>query len=87
MATTTVSKNAKTAAKTAAPKKPKIKEPDIYFWEGKNQKGQVVRGEIKARSLAEVKTQLQKQGQSKAKIKKNPPPCLVEEAKLSSLRI
>jgi type IV pilus assembly protein PilC len=74
MATTTVSKNAKTAAKTAAPKKPKIKEPDIYFWEGKNQKGQVVRGEIKARSLAEVKTQLQKQGQSKAKIKKKPTP-------------
>ncbi|HSC76572.1 MAG TPA: type II secretion system F family protein [Pseudomonadales bacterium] len=73
MATTTVKKNAKPAPK-AATKKPKVKEPDLYFWEGKNQKGQVVRGEIKARSLTEVKTQLRKQGQTNPKIKKKSTP-------------
>ena len=74
MATTTATKTAKPASKTAAAKKPKIQEPDLYFWEGKNQKGQVVRGEIKARSLADVKNQLRKQGQLKPKIKKKPKP-------------
>ena len=74
MATTTVKKNAKPAAGKAAPKKPKVKEPDLYFWEGKNQKGQMVRGEIKARSLTEVKNQLRKQGQANPKIKKKPTP-------------
>ena len=73
MATTTVKKNAKPAPK-AAIKKPKVKEPDIFFWEGKNSKGQVVKGEIKAKSLAEVKTQLRKQGQNNPKIKKKSKP-------------
>jgi type IV pilus assembly protein PilC len=74
MATTTANKNAKPAPKTVAAKKPKVKEPDIYYWTGKNQKGLVVKGEIKARSLAEVKNQLRKQGQANPKIKKKPKP-------------
>lgn len=73
MATTTANKNAKPATKAVA-KKPKVKEPDLYFWEGKNQKGQVVRGEIKAHSLVDVKNQLRKQGQLKPKIKKKSKP-------------
>jgi type IV pilus assembly protein PilC len=73
MATTTANKNVKPATKAVA-KKPKVKEPDLYFWEGKNQKGQVVRGEIKAHSLVDVKNQLRKQGQLKPKIKKKPKP-------------
>ena len=71
MATTTANKNVKPATKAVA-KKPKVKEPDLYFWEGKNQKGQVVRGEIKAHSLVDVKNQLRKQGQLKPKSRKNP---------------
>ena len=73
MATTTANKNVKPAAKAVA-KKPKVKELDVYFWEGKNQKGQVVRGEIKSNSLVDVKNQLRKQGQLKPKIKKKPKP-------------
>lgn len=73
MATTTVKKNTKPAPKVAA-KKPKVKEPDIFFWEGKNQKGQITKGEIKAKSLAEAKTQLRKQGQNNPKIKKKSKP-------------
>lgn len=76
MATTTTNKNAKAAPKKAAPKKPKVKEPDIYFWQGKNQKGQLVRGEIKGQSLIDVKAQLRKQGQLNPKIKKKPKPLL-----------
>jgi type IV pilus assembly protein PilC len=72
MATATT-KNAKPAAKPAA-KKPAVKEPDTYIWETKNKTGQVVRGEIKAKTLADVKTQLRKQGYSNPKIKKKPKP-------------
>lgn len=76
MATTTAGTKAKTAtkAKAAAVKKPKVKEPDTFLWEGKNQKGQVIKGELKAKTLAEAKLQLRKQGQNNPKIKKKPTP-------------
>lgn len=73
MATNTAPKNTKPAAKPVA-KKPKVKEPDIYLWENKNQKGQIAKGEIKGKSLPEVKAQLRKQGMPNAKVKKKPQP-------------
>lgn len=73
MATTTINK-AKTPAKSAAAKKPKVTEPDVYFWQGKNAKGQVVKGEVKARSLTEAKALVRKLGQNNAKVKKKPVP-------------
>jgi type IV pilus assembly protein PilC len=72
MATTTVAKTAKKPA--PAVKKPKVKEPDIYFWQSKDKKGQTIKGEIKATNLTDVKAQLRKQGHPNAKIKKKPTP-------------
>ena len=69
--------NAATAKKRPAPviKKKKVKEPDIFVWNGKNQKGQPVKGEIKAFSLAEAKNLLRKQNApANIKIKKRPKP-------------
>lgn len=73
MATTTTTQ--KTAAKPKpAVKKPKVKEPDIFFWEIKNAKGQMVRGEVKAQTLIDAKAQIRKLGYSNPKIKKKPKP-------------
>lgn len=75
--------NAATAKKrpAAAVKKKKVKQPDIYVWSGKNQKGQPVKGEIKAFSLAEAKNLLRKQNApANIKVKKRPKP-LFESAK------
>lgn len=71
MATTTTAK--KPAAKPAV-KKPKVKEPDIFLWEFKNPKGQVVRGEVKAQTLTDAKAQVRKLGYTNPKIKKKPKP-------------
>lgn len=71
MATATTTK--KPAAKTAV-KKPKVKEPDIFLWEFKNPKGQMVRGEVKAQTLTDAKAQVRKLGYSNPKIKKKPKP-------------
>lgn len=76
MATTTAKKIVKPAAKSKAkvPAKPKVKEPDTFVWQGKDKKGQTTRGEIKAKTLAEVKIQLRKQGIAQPKIKKRAAP-------------
>lgn len=71
MATTTTTK--KPAAKPAV-KKPKVKEPDIFLWEFKNPKGQMVRGEVKAQTLSDAKAQIRKLGYTNPKIKKKPKP-------------
>lgn len=71
MATTTTTK--KTAAKPAV-KKPKVKEPDVFLWEFKNPKGQMVRGEVKAQTLTDAKAQIRKLGYTNPKIKKKPKP-------------
>lgn len=71
MATATTTK--KPAAKTAV-KKPKVKEPDIFLWEFKNPKGQMVRGEVKAQTLTDDKAQVRKLGYTNPKIKKKPKP-------------
>lgn len=71
MATATTTK--KPAAKPAV-KKPKVKEPDIFLWEFKNPKGQMVRGEVKAQTLTDAKAQIRKLGYSNPKIKKKPKP-------------
>lgn len=73
MATTNATKTAAKPKATAA-KKPKVKEPDIYLWQGKTQKGVLVKGEMKAQSLTEVKAALRKQGQLNPKIRKKPKP-------------
>jgi type IV pilus assembly protein PilC len=74
MATTTVNKAKKPVAKSSAVKKPKVVEPDIYYWQGKNTKGQVVKGEVKAKSLTEAKALVRKLGQANPKIKKKSTP-------------
>ena len=74
MATATTTK--KPAAKTAV-KKPKVKEPDIFLWEFKNPKGQMVRGEVKAQTLTDAKAQVRKLGYTNPKIKKKPKPLLL----------
>lgn len=71
MATATTTK--KPAAKPAV-KKPKVKEPDIFLWEFKNPKGQMVRGEVKAQTLTDAKAQVRKLGYTNPKIKKKPKP-------------
>ena len=52
--------------------KPKVKEPDSFTWHGKNKKGQVVRGELKAKNLADAKLLLRRQGVTNPKLKKRP---------------
>lgn len=74
MATTTAKKTVKPVVKSKAPAKPKVKEPDTFAWQGKDKKGLVIRGEIKAKTLADVKTQLRKQGINNPKIKKRSAP-------------
>ncbi len=71
MATTTATRTNKNATTV---KKPKVKEPDMFLWESKDKKGNVVKGEMKAKTLADVKTQLRKQGHMNPKIKKKPKP-------------
>ncbi|MBK8102189.1 MAG: type II secretion system F family protein [Cellvibrionales bacterium] len=73
MATTTTTKKPAAKPKPAV-KKPKVKEPDIFLWEFKNPKGQMVRGEVKAQTLTDAKAQVRKLGYSNPKIKKKPTP-------------
>jgi type IV pilus assembly protein PilC len=72
MATTASSKTL-TKSKAPAIKKPKVKEPDIFLWESKGKKG-IIKGELKAKSLADAKTALRKQGHLSPKIKKKSTP-------------
>jgi type IV pilus assembly protein PilC len=72
MATTTSKAVKPVAKKKPAPKssKPKVKEPDTFTWQGKDKRGMFVRGEVKAKAIADVKIQLRKQGIANPKIKK-----------------
>lgn len=78
MATTTANKAVKPAVKKkpapAKSNKPKVKEPDTFRWTGKDKRGMMVRGEIKAKAINDVKLQLRKQGINNPKIKKKPVP-------------
>ncbi len=51
-----------------------VKEPDNFIWQGKNKKGQVIKGELTAASAIEAKSQLRRKGISVSKIKKAPRP-------------
>ncbi|GGD64782.1 type II secretion system F family protein [Lacimicrobium alkaliphilum] len=48
----------------------KAKSLDIFVWQGKNRKGQQVKGEISARSMTEARNLLRRQGVSATKVKK-----------------
>ncbi|WP_088329958.1 type II secretion system F family protein [Lacimicrobium sp. SS2-24] len=48
----------------------KAKSLDIFVWQGKNRKGQQVKGEISAKSITEARNLLRRQGVSATKVKK-----------------
>ncbi|MBE1298743.1 MAG: type II secretion system F family protein [Alteromonadaceae bacterium] len=52
----------------------KAQEPITFVWQGKNRKGQTIKGEVNANSVNEAKAQLRRKGVSVAKIKKAPQP-------------
>ncbi|KGJ95294.1 type II secretion system F family protein [Colwellia psychrerythraea] len=66
MAITTTKKSAKDKAKT--------KEQDIFVWHGVNRKGKKINGELPAKSIIELKTQLRKQGVTPSRVKKKAKP-------------
>jgi len=61
---------------TAVAKKntPKAKPLDVFVWHGVNRKGKKINGELSARNLIELKTQLRKQGITPSKVKKKAKP-------------
>jgi type IV pilus assembly protein PilC len=50
----------------------KIKEQDIFVWQGVNRKGKKINGELPANSIIELKAQLRKQGITPSRVKKKP---------------
>jgi type IV pilus assembly protein PilC len=62
------------ATAVAKKKTPKIKELDIFTWQGVNRKGKNVSGELSANSAIELKAQLRKQGITPKKVKKKAKP-------------
>jgi type IV pilus assembly protein PilC len=59
---------------TAKPKMAKVKELDVFLWQGVNRKGKKVSGELSAASMLELKAQLRKQGVTPGRVKKKPKP-------------
>ena len=51
-------------------KAPPVKALDIFVWQGVNRKGKKINGELSAKNLLEVKSQLRKQGITPGKVKK-----------------
>ncbi len=52
----------------------KIKELDVFIWQGVNRKGKKTSGELSARNAIELKAQLRKQGITPSKVKKKAKP-------------
>lgn len=52
----------------------KVKESEIFLWQGVNRKGKKISGELSADNIIELKAQLRKQGVTPGKIKKKPKP-------------
>ncbi len=61
-----------TAKKKPAKDKTKIKEQDIFIWQGVNRKGKKISGELPANNVIELKSQLRKQGITPSRVKKKP---------------
>ncbi|MDP7593120.1 MAG: type II secretion system F family protein [Litorilituus sp.] len=60
---------------TATNKKtPKVKALDIFIWQGVNRKGKKIGGELPAKNIIELKSQLRKQGITPSKVKKKAKP-------------
>ena len=53
---------------------PKVKDLDVFAWQGVNRKGKKINGELSAKSMLELKAQLRKQGITPGKIKKKAKP-------------
>ncbi|WP_210725518.1 type II secretion system F family protein [Candidatus Colwellia aromaticivorans] len=53
---------------------PKVKPLDVFIWHGVNRKGKKINGELSAKNLIELKTQLRKQGITPSKVKKKAKP-------------
>jgi type IV pilus assembly protein PilC len=61
---------------TALAKKnaPKVKPLDVFIWQGVNRKGKKINGELSAKSMIDLKSQLRKQGITPSKVKKKAKP-------------
>jgi type IV pilus assembly protein PilC len=66
MAITSVNKTAKN--------KIKVKEQDVFTWQGVNRKGKKISGELPANSVLDLKAQLRKQGITPSRVKKKAKP-------------
>jgi type IV pilus assembly protein PilC len=65
---------AKTSAKKPSKDKVKIKEQDIFTWQGVNRKGKKINGELPSNNIIELKAQLRKQGITPSRVKKKAKP-------------
>ena len=61
-------------AKKSAKIKNKANEQSIFSWQGVNRKGKKISGELTARNVIELKTQLRKQGITPSRVKKKAKP-------------
>ena len=61
-----------TTKKKSAKDKTKVKEQDVFVWQGVNRKGKKITGELSADSIIQLKTQLRKQGITPSRVKKKP---------------
>jgi type IV pilus assembly protein PilC len=59
---------------TKKKKSVKIKEQDMFVWQGVNRKGKKINGELPANSIIELKAQLRKQGITPSRVKKKSKP-------------
>jgi type IV pilus assembly protein PilC len=76
MAIATKNKSAKDKLKDKIKVQAKVKELDIYAWQGVNRKGKKISGELPAKNVTEVKAQLRKQGITPSRVKKKSKPLL-----------
>ncbi len=60
---------------------------DTFLWEGKDNKGQTVKGEVSGQSIALVKANLRRQGINPKKVKKKPKPLFGGKGKVTPAEI
>jgi type IV pilus assembly protein PilC len=63
-----------TSIKKSVTPKVKVKEQDVFTWQGVNRKGKRINGELPANSILELKAQLRKQGITPSRVKKKAKP-------------
>jgi type IV pilus assembly protein PilC len=63
-----------TSKKKSVTPKVKVKEQDVFTWQGVNRKGKKINGELPANSILELKAQLRKQGITPSRVKKKAKP-------------